>query len=78
MALINHATRKISAKIVNYGREGVGKRASLLAFDFSPFEHPVFGGYRIRFHMYSLTGAVTNPAAWDDVLPVSGSQLPGT
>jgi len=24
----------------------------------------VFGGYRIRFHMYSLTGAVTNPAAW--------------
>jgi len=37
---------------------------SLLFFDFSPFEHPVFGGYRIRFHMYSLTGAVTNPAAW--------------
>jgi hypothetical protein len=37
---------------------------SLLFFDFSPFEHPVLGGYRIRFHMYSLTGAVTNPAAW--------------
>ena len=37
---------------------------SLLFFDFSPFEHPVFGGYRIRFHMYSLTGSVTNPAAW--------------
>jgi signal recognition particle receptor subunit beta len=37
---------------------------SLLFFDFSPFEHPVFGGYRIRFHMYSLCGAVTNPAAW--------------
>ena len=37
---------------------------SLLFFDFSPFEHPVFGGYRFRFHMYSLTGKVTNPAAW--------------
>jgi len=37
---------------------------SLLFFDFSPFEHPQFGGYRIRFHMYSLIGKVTNPAAW--------------
>jgi signal recognition particle receptor subunit beta len=37
---------------------------SLLFFDFSPFEQPVFGGYRIRFHMYCLTGKVTNPAAW--------------
>jgi signal recognition particle receptor subunit beta len=89
MALINHATREISAKIVYYGREGVGKRVSLkyiydrikpllrgelktvaangdalLSFDFSPFEHPVFGGYRIRFHMCGLTGAVKNPAAW--------------
>jgi hypothetical protein len=37
---------------------------TLLFFDFSPFEKPVFGGYRIRFHMYSLTGRVANPAAW--------------
>jgi signal recognition particle receptor subunit beta len=37
---------------------------SLLFFDFSPIEHPVFGGYRVRFHMYSLIGKVTNPAAW--------------
>lgn len=37
---------------------------SLLFFDFSPFAQPQFGGYRIRFHMYSLTGKVTNPAAW--------------
>jgi len=89
MALINHAKREINAKIVYYGREGVGKQAalqylydrikpslrgelkvapasgdSLLFFDFSPFEQPQFGGYRIRFHMYSLTGMVTNPAAW--------------
>ena len=89
MALINQATREINAKIVYYGREGVGKRVSLkylydrikpslrgelktvpasgdslLFFDFSPFEYPVLGGYRIRFHMYSLTGTVANPAAW--------------
>jgi signal recognition particle receptor subunit beta len=37
---------------------------SLIFFDFSPFEHPMFGGYRIRFHMYSLTGKVANPATW--------------
>lgn len=89
MALINHTKREINAKIVYYGREGVGKLISLqylydrikpalrgvlktvpasgdslTFFDFSPFEQPVFGGYRIRFHMYSLTGRVTNPAAW--------------
>jgi len=89
MALINHAKREINAKIVYYGQEGVGKRASLkylydrikpslrgelktvsasgdslLFFDFSPFENPLFGGYRIRLHMYSLVGVVTNPAAW--------------
>jgi signal recognition particle receptor subunit beta len=89
MALVNHAKREINAKIVYYGHEGAGKRASLqylydrikpalrgklktvpasgdslLFFDFSPFEYPVFGGYRIRFHMYSLTGKVSNPAAW--------------
>lgn len=38
--------------------------STLLFFDFSPFEQPVFGGYRIRFHIYTLHGNVTNPAAW--------------
>ena len=37
---------------------------SLLFFDFSPFEQTVFGGYRIRFHIYTLPGKVNNPAAW--------------
>lgn len=37
---------------------------SLFFFDFSPFEKTLFGGYHVRFHMYSLTGKVTNPAAW--------------
>ncbi|MBK5275148.1 MAG: hypothetical protein JJE30_08860 [Desulfuromonadales bacterium] len=89
MALINHAKREINAKIIYYGREGVGKRASLqyiydrikpalrgelktlptgadalLFFDFSPFEKLMFGGYRIRFHVYSLPGKVVNPATW--------------
>jgi signal recognition particle receptor subunit beta len=36
----------------------------LLFFDFSPFERPVFGEYRIRFHLYTLQGVVANPAAW--------------
>jgi signal recognition particle receptor subunit beta len=37
---------------------------SLLFFDFSPFEALVFGGYRVRFHIYTLPGKVVNPAAW--------------
>lgn len=38
--------------------------STLLFFDFSPFEQAVFGGYRIRFHIYTLHGRVVNPAAW--------------
>jgi len=37
---------------------------SLLFFDFSPFDKPVFEGYRLRFHLYTLPGRVVNPAAW--------------
>ncbi len=37
---------------------------TLFFFDFSPFEAPVFGDYRLRFHVYTLTGTVANPAAW--------------
>ncbi len=89
MALVNHATKEINAKIVYYGPEKSGKATSLryvharirpslrselksipasgsplLFFDFTPFEHLVFGGYRIRFHLYTLQGPVANPAAW--------------
>lgn len=38
--------------------------SSLLFFDFSPFEQPLFGGYRVRLHIYTLQGRVDNPAAW--------------
>jgi len=38
--------------------------SALFFFDFSPFEHPLFDGYRIRFHIYTLQGKVANPAAW--------------
>lgn len=38
--------------------------SALFFFDFSPFEQPVFNGYRIRFHIYTLQGKVANPAAW--------------
>lgn len=37
---------------------------SLLFFDFSPFETPLPNGYRVRLHVYTLTGVVTNPATW--------------
>ncbi len=37
---------------------------NLLFFDFSPFETPLPNGYRLRLHIYTLTGVVTNPATW--------------
>ena len=37
---------------------------NLLFFDFSPFESPLPHGYRVRLHVYTLTGIVTNPATW--------------
>ena len=37
---------------------------NLLFFDFSPFETPLPNGYRVRLHIYTLTGKVTNPATW--------------
>jgi len=38
--------------------------ATLLFFDFSPFEQTQHDGYRIRLHIYTLQGPVSNPAAW--------------
>lgn len=38
--------------------------SSLFFFDFSPFEQPVFAGYHLRLHVYTLQGRVANPAAW--------------
>ena len=37
---------------------------NLQLFDFSPFETPLPNGYRVRLHVYTLTGIVTNPATW--------------
>lgn len=37
---------------------------NLLFFDFSPFETPLADGYRLRLHVYTLTGLVKNPATW--------------
>jgi signal recognition particle receptor subunit beta len=37
---------------------------NLLFFDFSPFEAPLPNGYRVRLHVYTLSGIVTNPATW--------------
>jgi len=36
----------------------------LLFFDFSPFDRPPNDAYRLRLHVYTLTGPVTNQATW--------------
>jgi len=37
---------------------------TLLFFDFSPFDGPMRDNYRLRLHVYTMTGLVTNPATW--------------
>lgn len=37
---------------------------TLLFFDYLPFEHACLDGYQVRFHLYTLTGPVTNPGIW--------------
>ncbi|HIJ95735.1 MAG TPA: hypothetical protein HPP94_08365 [Desulfuromonadales bacterium] len=37
---------------------------SLLLFDFTPFDAPLADGYRVRLHVYTLSGPVVNPATW--------------
>ncbi|MDK9718243.1 MAG: hypothetical protein OEL57_10125 [Trichlorobacter sp.] len=37
---------------------------SLLFFDYIPFETSSLDGYRIRFHLYTMTGPVVNPGTW--------------
>lgn len=37
---------------------------NLMLFDFSPFDTPRLNGYRLRLHVYTITGVVTNPATW--------------
>lgn len=37
---------------------------TLLFFDYIPFENSSLDGYRIRFHLYTMTGPVTNPGTW--------------
>lgn len=41
---------------------------NLLFFEYLPFEHTSLDGYQIRFHLYTLTGHVTNPGTWKMIL----------
>ncbi len=37
---------------------------SLQFFDYTPFESSSLDGFRIRFHLYTITGEVSNPGTW--------------
>lgn len=37
---------------------------TLQFFDYLPFEHAILDGYRVRLHLYTLTGPVENPGTW--------------
>ena len=41
---------------------------SLLFFDYTPFESSSLDGYRVCFHLYTLTGQADNPGTWKMLL----------
>lgn len=41
---------------------------TLLFFDYTPFESSSLDGYRVCFHLYTLTGRVENPGTWKMLL----------
>lgn len=58
---------------------------TLLFFDYIPYENSSLDGYRIRFHLYTLTGPVTNPGTWkmtlkgvDGLAFVTAGNVPGS
>lgn len=41
---------------------------NLLFFEYQPFEQAILDGYQVRFHLYTLTGPVSNQGTWKMVL----------
>ncbi len=42
--------------------------ATLVFFDYIPFENTTIDGHNVRFHLYTLSGNVENPGAWKMIL----------
>lgn len=42
--------------------------SNLVFFDYTPFENSAIDGCVVRFHLYTLSGNVDNPAAWKMIL----------
>lgn len=65
---LNHIYRKLKPehrgklKTMNVGRE------RMLFFDFAPAGQGKVGDFNVRFHVYSITGEVTENTAWKMVL----------
>ncbi|MEI6207241.1 MAG: hypothetical protein WCP20_10690 [Desulfuromonadales bacterium] len=61
---LNYIFSKIKPSLRGELKKVPASEDNLLFFDFSPFEGPLSDGYRVRLHVYTLTGRVTNPATW--------------
>ena len=62
--LFNYIHQRIKPSLCSPLKSMSAGHDTLLFFDYIPFETSSLDGYRIRFHLYTLTGPVVNPGTW--------------
>lgn len=67
-SLFRHVHQRIKPNLCGPLKSMPAGGDTLLFFDYLPFEHAILDGYQVRFHLYTLTGPVTNPGTWKMVL----------
>lgn len=63
-ALFRYIHQRIKPSLCGPLKSMAAGQDSLLFFDYVPFESSSLNGYRIRFHLYTLPGPVSNPGTW--------------
>lgn len=67
-SLVRAVHQRIKPGLAGPLKEMPAGGATLQFFDYLPFERNSLDDYQVRFHLYTLTGKVENPAAWKMVL----------
>ncbi len=84
-SLFRFVHRRIKPSLCSPLKTMVTGGDTLLFFDYTPFESSSLDGYRVCFHLYTLTGQVDNPGTWkmllkgvDGIALITGSPLAPT
>jgi len=67
-SLFRFIHRRIKPSLCSPLKSMVTGGDTLLFFDYTPFESSSLDGYRVCFHLYTLTGQADNPGTWKMLL----------